>query len=864
MTSLQVLRALLEITVYSAVVFACIMVFKAITKGKLSPTLSFVLWFLLLVRLCVPVTIESAVHLFTLPQEQQAAAPYASASIPQQGLTSESALHPYVPAQQPAMQTQEIEPTANEPQNTLPAPTVYGWIMIAWLGGICVFGAWTTGLSMQIAKVIKYKSVPVPAEIERIYEACRREMGIKKRPPLLVTQDLFSPALVVSVRPTILLPCDFAAHAPGEQIRLALCHELTHYKRKDHWLCILLRVLSVVYWFNPVIWLAEKEIAADMETACDNRIVRGMQKEEKAYYANTILSMFSARTETPFVLGLALPNTKRVAEKRIRGIYMKSKTKKSVKFGAILLTLVLLVSCFTTACQPALAETLPSLAASGSTQTPASASAAPVVQQPQPFAAADNKYKETSKVSDLTSVNYNADVVQPGQVPEATMQIRDFTEADMQKVADYFFAGQPAYTPWPRTKADIQKEIEAYQQANIDMDTAREKYIAGHPWAAGLYQYMLDNDGGMTSDEWDKVAGQYSLTDADQEAFMYACGRIASIKQNIYEIQKDQEELRTAPDTAERKPAVIKFQDVNLGNVAGVESGVEQYTNNNLIMNQCKVWSEKPGGTISEVFGARLDNGQNSSIMYSREIHISQIPVEQAAYPPLTLPQEEAQKLAEQAVAAICPDLTLAGATIGQHVSAIGEESGTPGYYKFNFSRKVEGVPVTFDAHSTSYNYEVGDDLKAISYEDISVSVDNGGIQWLEWRTPYDNIQITSQNAKTLSMEEAKQKFEQNLLVQLEKANFNALAEESRFNVGSIILDVDKIQLGLTRIQEKDGSFRLIPTWDFFGKATAYNKDGKEVQGNRFGQSLGNESLGTVNALDGTDVDRIGPIMSHW
>ncbi|MEI6101554.1 MAG: M56 family metallopeptidase, partial [Eubacteriales bacterium] len=270
----------------------------------------------------------------------------------------------YLPVQQQSLQVIQTENTQTAPQNSFTL-NIYDALAFAWLVGMLLAAMRTAVLAARVTKVIKSKSVPAPADIEESYASCLRELGIKKRLPLLITQNLLSPALVVSVRPKILLPCSFVKQATNEQMRLALLHELVHYRHRDHWVCMLLRVLSVVYWFNPVLWMAEKEITADMETACDNRIVRSMQKEKKAFYANTILSMFSARAEAPFVLGLALPGTKQIAEKRIRGIYMKSKTKKGARLAAILLAMMLLVTCFTTACQPAKAmEAVPSPATS--------------------------------------------------------------------------------------------------------------------------------------------------------------------------------------------------------------------------------------------------------------------------------------------------------------------------------------------------------------------------------------------------------------------------------------------------------------------------------------------------------------------
>ncbi len=57
-----------------------------------------------------------------------------------------------------------------------------------------------------------------------------------------------------------------------------------------------------------------------------------------------------------------------------------------------------------------------------------------------------------------------------------------------------------------------------------------------------------------------------------------------------------------------------------------------------------------------------------------------------------------------------------------------------------------------------------------------------------------------------------------------------------------------------------------MPTWDFFGTVNA-EKDGEAQRYNSFGYSLPNASQGTINALDGTPVDRSAKIcggIARW
>lgn len=61
---MKLLSALFEVTAYSAVLFAAVMGFKLAFKSRLSPALHFALWFLVIARLCIPVTVESDFHFF--------------------------------------------------------------------------------------------------------------------------------------------------------------------------------------------------------------------------------------------------------------------------------------------------------------------------------------------------------------------------------------------------------------------------------------------------------------------------------------------------------------------------------------------------------------------------------------------------------------------------------------------------------------------------------------------------------------------------------------------------------------------------------------------------------------------------------
>lgn len=74
------------------------------------------------------------------------------------------------------------------------------------------------------------------------------------------------------------------------QILYVLAHEQAHLKRKDHWWKLLAYLLLSVYWFHPLVWAAYILFGRDMEQACDERVIREYDMEQKKNYSRAMVS----------------------------------------------------------------------------------------------------------------------------------------------------------------------------------------------------------------------------------------------------------------------------------------------------------------------------------------------------------------------------------------------------------------------------------------------------------------------------------------------------------------------------------------------------------------------------------------------
>lgn len=351
---MKLLNTLFEISIYSAVLFAAVTGFKLAFKNRLSPALHFALWFLVIARLCIPVTIESGFHLFTVEQEkpltQQQMPEVSAVDAPIPAATREAAPSEALRSEAPAP-VQEPLPAADSPKPVFTIASADALIAL-WVAGMAFRAAALLFGERRLRLAMAHNTLPTDARTRDIYDACCAELGIAHKLPLQSMAGIYSPALTVSLKPMILLPANITDTLTDAQLACALRHELTHYRRRDHLLMLLLRLLTCVYWFNPIVWLMKRELMKDMETACDSAVTARLNGAERREYAMTLLALFSQPCRANSVLGMALSSAEKDAERRVRGVFGAHRSKVPVKILAALLSALLLACCFTTACQP--------------------------------------------------------------------------------------------------------------------------------------------------------------------------------------------------------------------------------------------------------------------------------------------------------------------------------------------------------------------------------------------------------------------------------------------------------------------------------------------------------------------------------
>lgn len=200
-------------------------------------------------------------------------------------------------------------------------PSVIGLILcILWGIGIFIM---TVLLFQSMFRFHTLKKSALPLQnpaIHRLYHGCLEEMHITKPIPIYSTAFLKSPVIAGLFQPSIYLPIHLISDCHANDIRYMLLHELSHYKSKDALANYLMNLIGILYWFNPFVWYALKEMKNDRETACDSSVLKLLDEDAYRDYGNTLINFAEKVSLTPFPFAAGISGSMKQMKKRVSSI----------------------------------------------------------------------------------------------------------------------------------------------------------------------------------------------------------------------------------------------------------------------------------------------------------------------------------------------------------------------------------------------------------------------------------------------------------------------------------------------------------------------------------------------------------------
>lgn len=221
-------------------------------------------------------------------------------------------------------------------------PSIVGLFLCGiWLIGIIVMLLFIAR-SVSRLNTLKKSALPLQNKNVRIiYNNCLREMKIKRNIPIYSSAYLKSPVIAGLFRPCIYLPIHLISDFNAADIRYILLHELQHYRHKDALAVFFMNLASVLYWFNPLVWFALKEMRNDREISCDISVLKILEESEYINYGNTLINLAEKISFTPFPFAAGISGSMKQIQRRIIHIsfYQKPSNRKKLR-GLITFTVI--------------------------------------------------------------------------------------------------------------------------------------------------------------------------------------------------------------------------------------------------------------------------------------------------------------------------------------------------------------------------------------------------------------------------------------------------------------------------------------------------------------------------------------------
>ena len=323
--------------VFISGIIIILLISKLIFKNNLSSRMQYNLWLLLLGLLAVPFI------------------PFRLVSFPQisswlRSVRNYSASHADVGANN-VMDT-GLSGTTNWMNNfalsvNKDTPSVTGYILLGiWIVGMLAMMILIIKSSLRL-RTIKRSALSLQnPEVRRLYNKCLNEMKIARNIPVYSTAFLKSPIIVGLLKPCIYLPIHLISDYHESDMRYMLLHELQHYRHKDAIANYLMNFAGVLYWFNPFVWFALREMRNDREVACDTSVLKMLEEDDYENYGNTLINFIEKVSISPFPFAASLSGNMKQIKRRIINIasYEKPTFYKKLKgMTAFILTTVLIM-----------------------------------------------------------------------------------------------------------------------------------------------------------------------------------------------------------------------------------------------------------------------------------------------------------------------------------------------------------------------------------------------------------------------------------------------------------------------------------------------------------------------------------------
>lgn len=215
-------------------------------------------------------------------------------------------------------------------------------LLAGWLVSTCVCLTLVLVRIRRFHRLVQAGTRPDEAFVWRL-ESLSKKLGLRRIPDVRWLDGSFSPMVwPLARRPVVLLPVYLRRLLTPDQLDTVLAHELAHIVRHDLLVRYLETCVTSLFWWNPLVWLARRELHAAEEECCDGLVVSALP-ESRRQYGEALLCVAETIMSRPPVHLFASTLVQHHRLKERVAMILSRKLRRNVPWPANLALLVLAV-----------------------------------------------------------------------------------------------------------------------------------------------------------------------------------------------------------------------------------------------------------------------------------------------------------------------------------------------------------------------------------------------------------------------------------------------------------------------------------------------------------------------------------------
>jgi len=243
-------------------------VIRIITINKLPKKVFLLLWEIIMVRLSIPFYVPLAASVYNIFKHSE-------------DLTAKYSVDTTINFSTAV--TADFTTEATEIVSKSESVSI--WFII-WITGVilCLLG-------FSFLYVICYKKFRYSEKINSdIAAKLIKEMNIKRKIKICLSNNISSPLTYGIIKPVILLPKNIYTDE-YKQLDYIFKHELIHIKRFDMVRKMIMAAVLCIHWFNPFVWIMYLLYNRDIELVCDETVIKSAREDCRSDYAMALIDM---------------------------------------------------------------------------------------------------------------------------------------------------------------------------------------------------------------------------------------------------------------------------------------------------------------------------------------------------------------------------------------------------------------------------------------------------------------------------------------------------------------------------------------------------------------------------------------------